>query len=179
MHWKNYGHYRQPAANDIHLPEIIVHIELIAVGQKMPVWVNRGFADYQQRFKGDMTLGLTEIPLQKRSDSKQIAAAMLKEQTQIHAAIPEGAWVITLDIAGKQYTSEQLAHRLGFWQENYRHIALIIGAPEGLTPATKALAAESWSLSQLTLPHPLVRIVVAEALYRALSINRHHPYHRA
>lgn len=145
----------------------------------MPAWVIQGFSDYQQRLTGDLTLGLTEIPLQRRSSDKQIAAAMLKEQTQIHAAITPGAGVITLDIPGKPYSSEQLANRLRFWQENYRNIALIIGGPEGLTAATKALAVESWSLSPLTLPHPLVRIVVAEALYRAWTINRRHPYHRS
>ena len=87
--------------------------------------------------------------------------------------------IITLDIPGREYTSEALAARLQHWQENSRRIALIIGGPEGITAEIKALADESWSLGKLTLPHPLVRIIVAEALYRAWSINRNHPYHRA
>ena len=86
---------------------------------------------------------------------------------------------MTLDIPGRAHSSESLAARLQYWQEHHRRLALIIGGPEGIAPEIKALAHESWSLGNLTLPHPLVRIIVAEALYRAWSINHHHPYHRA
>ena len=156
-----------------------MHIELIAVGQKMPDWVNHGFADYTARFAGDLSLGLSEIPLQKRGSAGQLAAAQQKEAAQIKTALQGSDRIITLDIPGREYTSEALAARLQHWQENSRRIALIIGGPEGITAEIKALADESWSLGKLTLPHPLVRIIVAEALYRAWSINRNHPYHRA
>ena len=159
--------------------EPLMHIELIAVGQKMPDWVNHGFADYAARFAGDLSLGLSEIPLQKRGSAGQLAAAQQKEAAQIKTALQGSDHIITLDIPGREYTSEALAARLQHWQENSRRIALIIGGPEGITSEIKALADESWSLGKLTLPHPLVRIIVAEALYRAWSINRNHPYHRA
>ena len=121
-----------------------MHIEIIAVGQKMPDWVNRGYADYAARFAGDLSLGLTEIPLQKRTNASQLAATQNKEAAQIRSALQTSDYTITLDIPGREHSS-----------------------------------AESWSLGKLTLPHPLVRIIVAEALYRAWSINRNHPYHRA
>ena len=140
-----------------------MHIEIIAVGQKMPDWVNRGYADYADRLTGDLTLGLTEN----------------KEAAQIRSALHACDHIVTLDIPGREHSSESLAARLQHWQENHRQLALIIGGPEGIAPDIKALAHESWSLGKLTLPHPLVRIIVAEALYRAWSINRNHPYHRA
>ena len=149
-----------------------MHIEIIAVGQKMPDWVNRGYADYAARFAGDLSLGLTEIPLQKRTNASQLAAAQNKEAAQIRSALQTSDYIITLDIPGREHSSASLAARLQHWQENHRQLALIIGGPEGI-------AHESWSLGKLTLPHPLVRIIVAEALYRAWSINRNHPYHRA
>ncbi|MDO4776224.1 MAG: 23S rRNA (pseudouridine(1915)-N(3))-methyltransferase RlmH [Cardiobacteriaceae bacterium] len=156
-----------------------MHIEIIAVGQKMPDWVNQGFADYANRFAADITLKLTEIPLQKRASASQLASAQQKEAAQIRAAVQGFDHIVILDIPGREHSSESLARRLQHWQETSRRVALIIGGPEGIAADIKALAQESWSLGKLTLPHPLVRIVVAEALYRAWSINRNHPYHRA
>lgn len=156
-----------------------MHIHLIAVGHKMPGWVNTGFSDYQSRLQGDLTLSLSEIPLQKRGKASQLAAARAKESAQVMAALANADYVVSLDIPGKIHSSESLAQRLEFWQAHYRELALIIGGPEGLSDEVKAHADESWSLGKLTLPHPLVRIVVAEAIYRAWSINHSHPYHRA
>lgn len=156
-----------------------MHIEIIAVGQKMPDWVNTGFADYAGRFSADLSLKLTEIPLQKRSSASQLAAARHKEASQIRTALQGVDHIVILDIPGRQHSSETLATRLQYWQEHYRRVALVIGGPEGIADDIKAMAQESWSLGKLTLPHPLVRIVVAEALFRAWSINRNHPYHRA
>lgn len=155
-----------------------MNIHLIAVGNKMPSWVNSGFEDYQSRFRGELSLNLSEIPLNKRLDKTQLKSAQEKETREIINKAGS-AYLITLDGQGKNYTSEALADRLRYWQENHREIALVIGAPEGLTPEIKAKAQESWSLGALTLPHPLVRIIVAEALYRAWTINQNHPYHRA
>lgn len=156
-----------------------MNITLIAVGSKMPDWVEKGYTDYANRLKADITLTLKEIPLQKRSNKNQIAAARAKEDEQILQLLNGMDYVVTLDIPGKVHSSEQLAERLQFWQENVRNMALVIGGPEGLGEIVKVRANESWSLGKLTLPHPLVRIVVAEALYRAWSINNNHPYHRA
>lgn len=156
-----------------------MHITLIAVGHKIPAWVEAGFQDYQSRLKMDITLSLKEIPLQKRGDKNQISAARAKEDAQILTALQDCDYIVTLDIPGKQHTSEQLAERLSFWQQQARHVGLVIGGPEGLGKEVKARAQESWSLGKLTLPHPLVRIITAEALYRAWSINQNHPYHRA
>ena len=156
-----------------------MHIELIAVGHKMPDWVTQGFNEYRQRMQADVTLSLTEIPLQKRGKASQLASARAKESEQVMKAIDDDAYVVTLDIPGKVHSSESLADRLRFWQENTRKMVLIIGGPEGLSAEMKARANESWSLGKLTLPHPLVRIVAAEALYRAWSINNNLPYHRA
>ena len=109
-----------------------MHIEIIAVGQKMPDWVNRGYADYADRLTGDLTLGLTEIPLQKRGSASQLAAAQNKEAAQIRSALHACDHIITLDIPGREHSSESLAARLQYWQENHRHLALIIGGPEGI-----------------------------------------------
>lgn len=144
----------------------------------MPIWVNEGFRDYQQRLRGDVGLHLSEIPLQKRLNKSQLRAAQEKETQEILQRVGNG-YVVTLDGGGQEYSSEELARRLAHWQENHRELALIIGAPEGLSAEVKARAQESWSLGKLTLPHPLVRIIVAEALYRAWTINQNHPYHRA
>lgn len=154
-------------------------IRLIAVGHKMPDWVNKGYLEYAERLKKEITLSLKEIPLQKRSDKQQMISARNKEDEQILKAIEEVDYVITLDIPGKSHSSESLAERLSYWQSNYRNIALIIGGPEGIGNSIKNKANESWSLGKLTFPHPLVRIIVAEALYRAWTINQNHPYHRA
>lgn len=155
-----------------------MNITMIAVGSKMPDWVEKGFAEYQNRLQNDVTLSLKEIHLQNRRDKNQIAAARAKESEQILHALKPMDYVITLDIPGKQHNSESLAKRLTAWQENAREVALVIGGPEGLSEEVKAKANESWSLGKLTMPHPLVRIVVAEAIYRAWSINHHLPYHR-
>ncbi len=154
-------------------------ITMIAAGSKMPDWVKAGFNEYRQRLKGDLTLSLREIPLQKRAGKQRIAAARGKESTRMLAALADRDYVIVLDLAGREYSSESLARRLAFWQENARAAALVIGGPEGLSAEVKARCDENWSLGKLTLPHPLVRVVVAEALYRAWSINRRHPYHRS
>ena len=153
-------------------------ITMIAAGSKMPDWVKAGFNEYRQRLKGDLTLSLREIPLQKRADKQRIAAARGKESARMLAALADRDYVIVLDLAGREHSSESLARRLAFWQENTRAAALVIGGPEGLSAEVKGRCDESWSLGKLTLPHPLVRVVVAEALYRAWSINRRHPYHR-
>ena len=152
-------------------------IQLIAVGTKMPDWVTAGFNEYQRRFPKEIPLELIEIPAGKRGKNADIARILQKEGELTMAAAGKSR-IVTLDIPGKTWTTEQLAQQLEVWKQDGRDVALLIGGPEGLSPECKAAAEQSWSLSPLTLPHPLVRIVVAESLYRAWSITTNHPYHR-
>lgn len=153
-------------------------LQLVAVGTKMPAWVSAGFQEYQRRFPRDLPLELTEVAAGKRGKNADIERILHKEGEQMLAAVPKSARIVTLDIPGQPWTTEQLAGQLTRWQLDGRDTAILIGGPEGLSPACKAAAEQSWSLSPLTLPHPLVRVVAAESLYRAWSINNNHPYHR-
>ncbi|OOF24888.1 23S rRNA (pseudouridine(1915)-N(3))-methyltransferase RlmH [Salinivibrio proteolyticus] len=153
-------------------------IQLIAVGNKMPKWVEQGFAEYQRRFPKDMPLELIEIPAGKRGKNADIARILQKEGEAMLAAVNRGSRIVTLDIPGKPWDTPQLAEQLEKWKLDARDVAILIGGPEGLASECKAAAEQSWSLSPLTLPHPLVRIVMAESLYRAWSLTTNHPYHR-
>lgn len=153
-------------------------IQLIAVGTKMPKWIEEGYREYSSRFPKDMLLELIEIPAGKRGKNADITRILQKEGEQMLAAIPKSNRIVTLDIPGKRWDTEQLAQQLESWKLDGRDVSILIGGPEGLSPACKAAAEQSWSLSPLTLPHPLVRVVIAESLYRAWSITANHPYHR-
>lgn len=153
-------------------------LQLIAVGTKMPKWVETGYNEYQRRFPKDMPLELIEIPAEKRGKNADIARILQKEGESMLAAIAKGNRIVTLDIPGKSWDTKQLAEQLEFWKRDARDVSILIGGPEGLSPACKAAADQCWSLSPLTLPHPLVRVVMAESLYRAWSITTNHPYHR-
>ncbi|WP_375055611.1 23S rRNA (pseudouridine(1915)-N(3))-methyltransferase RlmH [Zobellella sp. DQSA1] len=153
-------------------------LQLVAVGTRMPAWVSAGFQEYQRRFPRDLPLELTEVAAGKRGKNADIDRILHKEGEQMLAAVGKSARIVTLDIPGRPWTTEQLAEQLTRWQLDGRDTAILIGGPEGLAPACKAAAEQSWSLSPLTLPHPLVRVVAAESLYRAWSINNNHPYHR-
>ena len=145
----------------------------------MPAWVKTGFSEYATRLPRDCPLVLTEIPTVKRGKTLTVEQVLRKEGERLRAAIPNGARVIVLDIKGRQWNTPELAERLRYWQFDGRDVALLIGGPDGLDASVKAGAETLWSLSPLTLPHPLVRIVLAEQLYRAWSILNNHPYHRA
>ncbi|MGQ6016431.1 23S rRNA (pseudouridine(1915)-N(3))-methyltransferase RlmH [Serratia sp. IR-2025] len=153
-------------------------LQLVAVGTKMPDWVQTGFMDYLHRFPKDMPFELTEIPAGKRGKNADIKRILDKEGEQMLAALGKGNRIVTLDIPGTPWETPQLAQQLERWKQDGRNVSLLIGGPEGLAPACKAAAEQSWSLSPLTLPHPLVRVLVAESLYRAWSITTNHPYHR-
>lgn len=155
-----------------------MRFKLIAVGTKMPDWVNEGFAEYQKRLTQDLTLELVEIPAGKRGKNADIDRITDKEGEQMLAAVQPGDYVITLDVQGKRLSTEKLAQQLEKLLQQGNHVALLIGGPEGLAPQCRNAARESWSLSDLTLPHPLVRVLIAEQLYRAWSILKGHPYHR-
>lgn len=153
-------------------------LQLIAVGTKMPDWIQTGFMDYLNRFPKDMPLELIEIPAGKRGKNADIKRILEKEGEQMLAAVGKGNRIVTLDIPGARWDIPKLAEQLDRWKLDGRNVSLLIGGPEGLAPACKAAAEQSWSLSPLTMPHPLVRVVVAESLYRAWSITTNHPYHR-
>src|SRR5690606_3871951 len=151
---------------------------LIAVGTGMPDWVQAGFAEYARRLSHWLPLELVEVPPGERGKGRDPRRAMEDEARRLHAAIPKAALVVLLDGRGRALGSEQLATRMEHWRMQGRDLAFLVGGPEGFAEAMRAAADESWSLGPLTLPHPLVRIVVAEQLYRAASILANHPYHR-
>ncbi|MCT2388319.1 23S rRNA (pseudouridine(1915)-N(3))-methyltransferase RlmH [Erwinia pyrifoliae] len=153
-------------------------LQLVAVGSKMPDWVQTGFMAYLRRFPKDMPFELVEIPAGKRGKNADIKRILEKEGEMMLAAAGKGNRIVTLDIPGQPRETPQLANQLERWKQDGRDVSLFIGGPEGLSPACKAAAEQSWSLSALTLPHPLVRVLVAESLYRAWSITANHPYHR-
>ncbi|EKT61458.1 23S rRNA (pseudouridine(1915)-N(3))-methyltransferase RlmH [Providencia burhodogranariea] len=153
-------------------------LQLIAVGTKMPDWVQTGFMDYLHRFPKDMPFELIEVPAGKRGKNADIKRILEKEGELMLAAVGKGNRIVTLDIPGERWDTPKLANQLESWKQDGRSVSLLIGGPEGLAPACKDAAIQSWSLSPLTLPHPLVRVLVAESLYRAWSITTNHPYHR-
>ncbi len=155
-----------------------MQIHLISVGQSMPVWVQQGYADYAKRLPRECELVLKEIPAGKRSKNSDLARLIKEEGDKMLAALPPRAHLVSLDIPGKAWTTPQLAAQLKIWLESGQNVALLVGGPEGLADAVKQQANQSWSLSNLTLPHPLVRVLVAEQIYRAWSILQNHPYHR-
>jgi len=155
-----------------------MHLTLYAVGNKMPTWINQGFTEYSRRFPRDLSFNLVEIPPGKRGKNADIPRILSKEGELLLAAIPKGNRIVTLEVDGKAHTTPQLAQQLKRWQLDGRNVALLVGGPEGLAPACIQASEQKWSLSPLTLPHPLVRILIAESLYRAWSINNNHPYHR-
>ena len=149
---------------------------LIAIGERMPGWVSAGYAEYAKRLAHDMPLQLVEISTKSRN--RDVARAIADEGTAMLAALPKSAHVIALDGRGRAWSSEELAAKLGRWRMLGKDLAFLIGGPDGLAPAALARADQRWSLGPATLPHPLVRIVVAEQLYRAVSQLGNHPYHR-
>jgi 23S rRNA (pseudouridine1915-N3)-methyltransferase len=153
-------------------------LTIVACGSKMPSWVNEAVSDYSKRLKEYVNLALVEIPLFKRNKSSDLTRIMEKEALLIQSAIPNGAQVIALDIQGETFSSEKLAAKFEALQLTCSHLCLLIGGPEGLSPQTLAKCHARWSLSALTLPHPLVRIILLETIYRAWSISHNHPYHK-
>lgn len=155
-----------------------MHIRLIAVGTKMPRWVEQGIDEYVKRLPPELKFELREIPLGKRGKGADIQRAIHTEGQQMLAAIGQHDRVIALDVKGKPWGTEQLAVELQGWQREGDNISLLVGGPDGLAPDCLLRAQQRWSLSALTLPHPIVRVILAEQLYRAWTINTNHPYHR-
>jgi 23S rRNA (pseudouridine1915-N3)-methyltransferase len=152
---------------------------LVAVGERAPSWVAQGFADYRQRLSHWLPLELVETEPGLRGKGRDPTRAMHDEGARVLAALPKTALVVVLDGRGREWSSEQLSGRLEHWRGQGRDLAFLIGGPEGHAPEVMQRADESWSLGALTLPHMLVRLVVAEQLYRAAAMLANHPYHRA
>jgi len=152
---------------------------LIAAGTRLPNWVNSGFADYQRRLRTPLVLELHEISVAARRAGESPARAVQREGVNMLAAIGGDDYVTALEIAGKAMSTEQLSIWLAERLREGRPLAFLIGGPDGLAPQCLDRADRSWSLSPLTLPHALARVVVAEQIYRAMTLLAGHPYHRA
>jgi 23S rRNA (pseudouridine1915-N3)-methyltransferase len=149
-----------------------------AVSARPPDWVVAGWTEYARRMPRELPLELIEIKPEPRSSGKTAQAMMALEATRIDAQLPARCRRIALDERGDAPTTRQLAERLAKWMEDGADVAFIIGGPDGLDPRIKDTADETMRLSSLTLPHALVRVILAEALYRAVSVTKGHPYHR-
>jgi 23S rRNA (pseudouridine1915-N3)-methyltransferase len=157
-----------------------MQIRIIAVGTRMPRWVDEACADYSGRFApGEINIEWKEIRPEPRGTTGNKQSWLEREAVRIRQALPEQAWRVTLDEHGRDYDTAALARRLEFWRNLGRPLAVLIGGADGLAPDLKSNADEQIRLSSLTLPHALVRVLLAEQLFRAWSILNNHPYHRA
>ena len=156
-----------------------MRIHLLAVGTRLPAWVNTAYQEYANRMPHECRLQLTEIAAAKRTKNSVVERLLADECERILAAIPNNIICIALAINGRSWSTEQLSQRLSNWLSDGRDLVFIIGGPDGLAEPVLKKADLHWSLSALTFPHPLVRVMVAEQLYRAWSLLKNHPYHRA
>ena len=154
-------------------------IYVIAVGAKMPDWVNIAWDDYAKRLPPEWTVVLKEIKPEPRTTGKTVAQMMAAEAKRLEAAIPADALRVALDERGKDLSTQQFSETLQAWLHASQPIAILIGGPDGLDPILKASCAQLLRLSSMTMPHPLVRVVLIEQIYRGWSILVNHPYHRA
>ncbi len=155
-----------------------MRVQLLAVGGKMPSWVQEGYAEYAKRLPKDLTPKLVEIELGYRPKQGGIETAKKAEAQAILAAIPSDHFVVALEVLGKAWSTPELSENLEDWRMRGLDVTFIVGGPDGLADACVQRANALWSLSPLTLPHPLVRIVFIEQLYRAWTILQNHPYHK-
>ena len=144
----------------------------------MPAWVNAGFEEFAKRITSNCKLRLVELPMEKRGKNASISQLMKKEADRILSSVPKGSRLIALDVKGKHIDSQTVANQFSQWLQSGQDICFMIGGPDGWDPSCLSRADAAWSLSHLTFPHQLVRIVLAEQLYRAWSIYHNHPYHR-
>ncbi|KVE44411.1 23S rRNA (pseudouridine(1915)-N(3))-methyltransferase RlmH [Burkholderia sp. BDU5] len=154
-------------------------LHIVAVGHKMPGWIATGFDEYTKRMPPELRIELREVKPELRSGSRTAESVMAAEKQRIEAALPKHARVVALDERGRDWTTMQLAQALPAWQLDGRDVAFVIGGADGLDPALKSRAELLLRVSSLTLPHGMVRVLLAEQLYRAWSITQNHPYHRA
>ena len=156
-----------------------MQINLIAVGTRMPAWVDAGYNEYARRMPRECGLELIQIPLGQRTKAQAVERDMNEEEKRMLAATTKDQHVVALDIKGRSWSTEDLADQLRNWMQNGCDVSLLVGGPDGLATECLARARQHWSLSPLTLPHPLVRVLLAEQLYRAWTLLSGHPYHRS
>lgn len=155
-----------------------MRIRLLTITHKTPSWIQEGYEEYAKRLPASCALELVEIPAEKRTANADLKRITEREGEKMLAAIKPNHRVIALDVKGKLWSTEQLASQIEHWQQDGRNIDLLIGGPEGIAPACLQKAEDKWSLSPLTFPHIIVKLIVAEQIYRAWSITQNHPYHR-
>jgi 23S rRNA (pseudouridine1915-N3)-methyltransferase len=151
---------------------------MLAVGQRMPGWIETGFDEYAKRMPREAALELVQIKPEPRTAGTPVERLTAAEGKRVRSAFPQGSFKVVLDERGQSCTTKALARRLEGWFMEGRDVAFVIGGPDGLEEGLRREADWLWSLTPLTLPHGLVRVVVAEQLYRASSILKNHPYHR-
>lgn len=156
-----------------------MRISLLAVGTRLPAWIGDGFETYRKRLPGHIQLELQEIPSGARSGRDRVSSARAEEAERILRRVDDSDLLIALDERGREWSTMELASELERWLAEYPRVALAVGGADGLDQACRKRAQRLWSLSRLTLPHGMVRVVVAEQLYRAWSLLAGHPYHRA
>jgi len=156
-----------------------MQLVIIAVGSRMPTWVNSAFQDYTKRMPAELPIELREIKPEPRSAQRGAHFLMQAEAQRIRAALPKRRVVVALDERGQEFSTVELAARLERWRAESDPVFWIIGGADGLDAELKAEASVCLSLSRLTLPHAMVRVILAEQLYRAWSLTQNHPYHRA
>ena len=145
----------------------------------MPSWVNEGVSEYIKRLPKDMSFEIIELPLVARSKNADIKRIIAKETESLLSLIQQQDHVVALEVKGQNWSTEKLASNLEAWQMNGQNVVFLIGGPDGLGDACRERANQMWSLSALTFPHPIVRVVLAEQIYRAWTVTQNHPYHRA
>jgi 23S rRNA (pseudouridine1915-N3)-methyltransferase len=155
-----------------------VRVTILAVGHKMPAWIQDGFHEYTRRMPPEIRVELAELKPEDRGGGRSVEKARAAEGERMLAALPQGATLLALDERGKAFSTQGLSVMLSQWMRDGSHPAFAIGGADGLDDAVKARADKIFSLSQLTLPHGMVRVLLAEQLYRAWSILARHPYHR-
>ncbi|WP_027349123.1 23S rRNA (pseudouridine(1915)-N(3))-methyltransferase RlmH [Halotalea alkalilenta] len=153
-------------------------LRVLAVGTRMPGWVVEGVEEYRKRMPRECQLAIEEIAPGPRGKNADVARAIAQEGDRMLARLDGDLQIVALDVQGRPWSTPELATRLDGWKLDGRDVALLIGGPDGLDPRCLARAEAHWSLSRLTLPHPLVRVVLAEQLYRAWTLSIGHPYHR-
>ena len=156
----------------------MLRLSLVTASNRQPAWVDEGADDYAKRLRGRCMLEIKAVPLARRTATAPAERAIQDEGRRMLAAVPPGAHIVALLETGKPWSTKELARKLEGWMQLGAPVALLVGGPDGLSPECISRANERWSLSNLTLPHGLVRVVVAEALYRAWSLLENHPYHR-
>jgi len=155
-----------------------MQFDLIAIGKRMPAWIDSAFNEYSKRFPKNINFNLIEIMPAKRSKNTNAEKLRKIEEEKINEVLADNSFVIALDEKGELKNSRELSMELQTWIDNNQHVSIIIGGPDGLSSSIKNKVNKIWSLSKMTLPHSLVRIIIIEQIYRAWSIINHHPYHR-